>query len=186
MPRAPRVQIAGATYHVTARGNRRECIFLDDRDRAWFLAILAAVVRRTHWRCLAYCLMPNHVHLVLETPEPNLSDGMQRLSGRYARVFNDRHGFWGHLFGSRFGSELVTSERHALEVSRYVVLNPVRGGLAIAPNVGRWSSYAATAGLRRPERFLAVERVLRDFGDGAAARTRYAAFVADAFAYPNP
>ena len=90
------------------------------------------------------------------------------------------------LFGSRFGSELVTNERHTLELSRYVVLNPVRAGLATTPNIGRWSSYAATAGLRRRERFLAVERLLRDFKGGAAARARYAAFVADAFAYPNP
>jgi REP element-mobilizing transposase RayT len=173
------MQIAGATYHVTSRGNRRGLIFTDDADRALFLSLLAEVVRRTGWLCLAYCLMPTHVHLVFETPEPNLPFGMQRLIGTYARFFNDRHGFWGHVFGGRFGSEVVESERHALEVARYVVLNPFRAGLAASPNVGRWSSYAATAGFRLAEPFLRVDRVLRDFGEGDAARARYVAFVAD-------
>jgi putative transposase len=174
------MQIAGATYHVTARGNRRGPIFADDVDRALFLSLFADVVGWTGWICLAYCLMPNHVHLVVETPAPNLSPGVQRLLGRYARLFNDRHRLWGHVFGGRFGSELIETERHALEVARYVVLNPVRARLAVKPHVGRWSSYAATVGLGRSERFLRVERLLRDFGDGDAARARYAGFVADA------
>jgi REP element-mobilizing transposase RayT len=167
---------------VTSRGNRRGLIFGDDIDRSVFLEILTLVVRRTGWLCLAYCLMPNHVHLVLDTPAPNLSSGMQRLVGDYGRHFNDRHGFWGHVFGGRFGSELVEGERHALEVARYVVLNPVRAGLSASPNVGRWSSFAATAALRSGEPFLRVDRLLRDFGDGRAARARYAAFVADGMA----
>ena len=98
MPRRPREELADAIHHVYARGNDRRAIYLDDGDRAAYLAMLGRVVVMKGWRCLAYCLMDNHVHLLIETPEPNLGSGMQRLHGLYAQSHNERHGRSGHLF----------------------------------------------------------------------------------------
>jgi putative transposase len=92
VPRPLRVEAPGI-YHVTCRGNRRQPIFADDHDRGRYLALLAAVSAKLGWRCLAYCLMSNHVHLVLDVPDQTLSRGMQLLSGRYAQAYNRRHGW---------------------------------------------------------------------------------------------
>jgi putative transposase len=168
---------------VTDRGNRREPIFLDSADRTGFLAMLDELARRRSWVGHAYCLMPNHYHLVLETPEPDLSVGMQWLNGRYAQDFNHRHGFDGHLFQGRFYSGEVESDWHLLELSRYLAQNPVSAGLCRHPLSWPWSSYRAVAGLERPQtsRFLDVARVLGIFGAHAAsARKRFRTFVEDA------
>lgn len=141
MARPPRVQIPGATYHVTARGNRRQSIFLDDDDRRLFVALLKRVVQRRRWRLVAYCLMTNHFHLVIESPSTNLSSGMHYLNFRYAQLFNERHALDGHVFGGRFGSVLVESERQLSELLRYVAFNPVRAGLSEHPSDWRWSSF---------------------------------------------
>src|SRR3954454_20748947 len=101
MPRKPRVELAGGVHHVYARGNAREDIYRDDVDRRMYLHTLGREVARWKWRCLAYCLMSNHVHLLLETPEPNLGRGMQRAHGTYARLFNRRHARVGHVFQGR-------------------------------------------------------------------------------------
>src|SRR5262249_24281953 len=93
--RPPRLQAAGGAFHITAGGNRRQPIFNDDRDRERFLRLLTDVIRRSGWRCHAFCLMPNHYHLLIETPEPNLSTGMYRLNGSYAQWFNRRLGLDG-------------------------------------------------------------------------------------------
>lgn len=121
--------------------------------------------------------MDNHFHLCVETPKPNLSRGMQRLKGRYGRWFNDRYGLQGHVFQGRFHSELVASERHALELARYIALNPVRGGLTRRADEWPWSSYAATIGRSRPAPFLSTNQLLGFFGDGWPARARFRAFV---------
>jgi REP element-mobilizing transposase RayT len=102
MPRPSRLQLAGGVYHVVSRGNRQQTIFCDEIDYARFLELLGAVVSRFGWRCHAYCFMPNHFHLVVETPEANISAGMQWLNGRYAQWFNIRYGFSGHLFQGRW------------------------------------------------------------------------------------
>lgn len=94
-----------------ARGNRKQAIFRDDRDRRDYLGLLALEIRRTRWRCLSYCLMGNHVHLLVETPEANLAVGMQRLQGDYARTFNQRYKTVGHLFQGRYGSVRIRSDR---------------------------------------------------------------------------
>jgi putative transposase len=180
MPRPPRIQAPGALYHINSRGNRREPIYLDERDRRIFLSLLGQVVRRYEWLCLSYCLMDNHFHLLLETPKPNLSAGMQRLKGAYGRWFNDRYGLVGHLFQGRFHSELVAGDEHLLEVGRYIVLNPVRAGLARRAEDWPWSSYSATIGPRRPPAFLSVESLLQHFGDGWVARAKFRAFVEEA------
>jgi REP element-mobilizing transposase RayT len=180
MPRTPRAQVAGGVYHVTARGNRRQPVFADAQDHLGFLWLLDAVARRRGWLGYAYCLMPNHYHLVLETPRPDISIGMHWLNFRYAQSFNHRHAFDGHLFQGRFYSSLVEGNGHLLELSRYLALNPVEAGLCRRPGAWAWSSYPAVAGFTRPRSFLAVDRVLGLFGrDPATARARFQAFVND-------
>lgn len=180
MARQLRTQNSGDVVHVTAGGNRRQEIFRDDTDRARLIALLDAACERSKWRLHAYCLMPNHYHLVIELAEPTLSDGFQWLNGVYAQAFNLRHGFTGHLFQGRFHSETVQSDGHLLELSRYLAHNPVRARLCADPADWRWSSYRATAGIARPVRFLAVDRVLTYFGyEPEIAQRRFQSFVSD-------
>ncbi len=187
MPRPPRIVVANGIYHVTARGNRRQLLFVDRRDRLRYLDFLAEVVARYGWRCHAYCLMPNHVHLLVQTPVPNLSEGMQRLQTRYAQWFNRRHSFDGHLFQGRFHSVLVESQWHLIELSRYIVSNPVRAKLCATADGWVWSSYRATVGRRRTATFVTVGPTLRLFGkDQRRARERFVQFVAEAPARPPP
>src|SRR5215469_5219135 len=157
MARPLRIQYDGALYHVTSRGNERKAVFRDDTDRELFLNILAGVTERFHWLCHAFCLMDNHYHLVIETPDANLSKGMRQLNGVYTQAFNRRHRRVGHLFQGRFKAILVQKESHFLEVCRYVVLNPVRARSVVTPQQWRWSSYGATAGLVRAHRCLSTE-----------------------------
>jgi putative transposase len=145
MARPLRTQVAGGTYHVTARGNRRQPIFHDESDRQLFLALFKRVAERRAWHTLAYCLMTNHFHLVIETPVANLSLGMHRLNFTYAQYFNARHSVDGHLFDGRFHSVLVESESQLLELLRYVAFNPVRAGLCARPSEWRWSSFHGVA-----------------------------------------
>jgi REP element-mobilizing transposase RayT len=118
MPRSTRDEVEGGVHHVFARGNDRREIYLDDFDRKIYLVMLGRVTRRQRWRCLAYCLMPNHVHLLVETPEANLGAGMQRLHGSYAQTFNERHGRSGHVFQGRYGSVLITRDEQLWTVAR--------------------------------------------------------------------
>lgn len=164
MARPLRIEFAGAVYHVTNRGNRREPIFDGDGDRECFLSVLESVLGRFKWLCHAYCLMDNHYHLLVETLEPNLSRGMRQLNGVYTQRHNAAHGKVGHLFQGRFKAVLVEKESHLLEVTRYVVLNPVRAGMVDGPREWRWSSYRASAGLRRPPSLLTVDWLLTQFG----------------------
>ena len=133
MARPLRIEFPGALYHVTSRGNARQRVFRDDEDREMFLATLAWVVERFGWRCHAYCLMDNHIHLLIETPQPNLSRGMRQLNGVYTQPFNRRHRKVGHLFQGRFKAVLVEKERYLLELARYIVLNPVRAKMVKTP-----------------------------------------------------
>ena len=156
MSRAPRPKLPGGIYHVTARGNRRAAIFADDADRRHFISLFAHVVARFDWRCHAYCLMTNHYHLLVETPQPNISRGMHVLNWRYAGGFNARHALAGHLFERRFHSAVVRSELHLYELARYIVLNPVRAGICVRPLDWQWSSYAAMVGAVPAPRFLTI------------------------------
>lgn len=178
MPRPPRVQYSGAIHHVIARGNSGSEIFRTRRDASVFLATLSAAVTSKRWQCLAYCLMPTHYHLLVETPDPNLSEGMHFLNTAYAAGFNVTHGHVGHVFQKRFHSELVTRDEHLMEALRYIVLNPVRAGLVGRPEAWDWSSYGATAGISHSHNWLAPERVLTLFApDPPAARDEYREFV---------
>jgi REP element-mobilizing transposase RayT len=183
MARPLRLEHAGAIWHVTARGNRREEIVLDDEDRQGWLDQLATTVEMYRWRLYAWVLMTNHYHLLLETPEPNLTRGMHRLNGPYAQRFNKRHGRVGHLFQGRYKAILVERESHLVELTRYVILNPVRAGMVGSAEEYPWSSFRQMLGRQPDAGWLDVERALRPFGeDTHTARQRFEAFVADAAA----
>jgi putative transposase len=128
-------------FHVTSRGNAKEAIFRDDLDYLSFLRMFTPAIAQFNWSCYAFCLMPNHYHLLLETPDPNISSGMHLLNGRYARRFNVRHDRVGHVFGGRYHAEPIVRDEHLLEVCRYIALNPVRAGLCNDPDAWPWSSY---------------------------------------------
>ena len=178
MARPLRIEYDGALYHVTSRGNERKSIFKDDTDRELFLGTLTQVVERFHWLCHAYCLMNNHYHLVIETPDGNLSKGMRQLNGVYTQAFNRRHHRVGHLFQGRFKAILVQKDSHFLEVCRYVVLNPVRARAVKHPRGWAWSSYRATAGQSSLPRCLTVAEIWGHFGQRrGAARQKYQEYV---------
>jgi len=163
MARPLRLEYEGAVYHITSRGNARENIFLDKGDRSRFLKILAEVVERYGWICHAYCLMTNHYHLLIETPDAGLSHGMQLLNGVYTQWFNRRHDRVGHLLQGRFQAILVEKESYLLELVRYVELNPVRAKMVRSVRDWSWSSYRATAGQTEAPEFLTVGWVLSQF-----------------------
>ena len=174
MARASRRQEAGAIYHLMSRGVRKLPIFADDEDRVIFLRTLSETVRVFGWRCPAYCLMTNHYHAVVVTPEPNVGVGMKRLNGLYAQGFNHRHGLRGHLFEDRYRSIDVVSDEQFVRLLQYVVLNPVQSGMCTGPDQWPWSSYRATVGTVPAPRFLDVAGVLRWFDtDEARARQLY-------------
>ncbi|MBM4341551.1 MAG: hypothetical protein FJ110_18655 [Deltaproteobacteria bacterium] len=129
MSRPLRIEFPGAVYHVTSRGNARQAIFIDDEDRGGFLDVLSMVVERFNWVCHSYCLMENHYHLLIETPDGNLSKGMRELNGVYTQGFNQRYKRVGHLFQGRYKAIMVEKDHHLLSLCRYVVLNPERAGL---------------------------------------------------------
>jgi REP element-mobilizing transposase RayT len=179
MARPLRIAVAGGLYHLITRGNAREHIYLDDLDREIFLDRLAHSVERYGWLCHAYCLMDNHYHLLVETPQPNLSIGMRQLNGLYAQTFNSRHDRCGHVFQARFRSIFVEKDSHLLSCCRYLVLNPVRAGVCEHPEQYRWSSYRATAGTAGREEFLTTDWLLRLFAPTRKlAQHGYSAFVA--------
>ncbi|MBF0218148.1 MAG: transposase [Gammaproteobacteria bacterium] len=178
MTRPLRIEYSGALYHITSRGDRREDIFEDDDDRLMFLRGLAEVVERYNWLCHAYCLMSNHYHLVVETPDANLSKGMRQLNGMYTQTSNRRHKRVGHLFQGRFKGILVDKDSYLLELSRYVVLNPVRIGMVKTPQEYEWSSYRALVGETPVPRWLTTDGLLSQFGKRRSdAQRRYSRFV---------
>jgi putative transposase len=178
MPRPPREEFPGAIHHVWARGNRKALIFHDDLDRLRYLALLGRVATMFGWRCLAYCLMGNHVHLVVETPEANLGAGMERLHGEYAARFNRRHGLVGHVFQGRYKNRRPTSDAQLWVLIAYVANNPVAAGLCDTAEEWRWSSHRATVAGGAPE-WLDVRRLLEYFGAfGGDPLERYVDFVA--------
>lgn len=163
MTRPLRINLAGGWYHVTARGNNRQAIYEDDRDRLHFLDLIGEMVERYRVRIHAYVLMTNHYHLLIETPEANVSQTIQWLNVSYSVWFNKRHESSGHLFQGRFHSVLVESGAWSLEVSQYLHLNPVRvAGLGLS----KTDRKQYNAGRRSPPRVEEVRRwltVLREY-----------------------
>ena len=178
MARPLRIEYPGAVYHITSRGNARRKIFKRDRDREAFLKVLGSVNRRYNWMCHAYCLMDNHYHLIIETPEGNLSKGMRQLNGVYTQSYNRGNNKVGHIFQGRYKAILIQKESHLLEVCRYVVLNPVRARVINKPEEWKWSSYRATAGMEKSHFCLTRDWILGQFsGRRRQAKKRYKEFV---------
>ena len=177
MPRRPREDIEGAVHHVYARGNSGRPIYRDDVDRQTYLRMLIRVIGRMRWRLLSYCLMDNHVHLLIETPEANLGRGIQRMHGLYAREFNTRHRRAGHLFQGRYGAVRIKTDEQLWTVAVYVAMNPVEAGLCATPDEWPWSSHSATLAATAPE-WIDVRRLLSYFESaGGDPRGRYAALL---------
>ena len=164
---------------MCGRGAKKSLIYRDDEDRLAYLGLLARVVRELEWRCLAYCLMDNHFHFVVETTEPNLGAGMKRIQGSFAQRFNKRYGGSGHVFEGPYRSKRVLSDAQMWQTMRYVARNPVEARLCATAGEWRWSSHAAVAGLSEfVPGFLDVERALWYFASaGGDPRTRYVEFV---------
>ena len=141
MVRPLRLEFPGALYHVTSRGDRQEVIYKGDDDRWLYFEVLREVYRRYRWRVHAYCLMDNHYHLLIETPDANLSQGMRHLNGVYTQRYNRQHGRVGHGFQGRYKAILVQKDSYVLELARYIVLNPVRVHLVREAKDWPWSSY---------------------------------------------
>ena len=180
MARRPRYLTHDGVVHVTSRGNRRQDVYTDLIDRHRWLSDLGEACKRFDVRCLGYCQMRNHYHLLLWAELAELSGALHRLNGVYAQWFNRRHGLDGHLFQDRFHGVAVTSDAHLLMLFRYVLMNPVRAGVCSAPAEWRWSSYRAMVGLDRAPAFLDVDWVLDLFHPTPEkARVAFAAFVAD-------
>jgi REP element-mobilizing transposase RayT len=192
MARPPRIELAGAIYHVTARGDGGESVFDDDTDRMNLLSIFAQAAERFDARALAFCLMDNHYHFVIRTDKPNLSRLMRHVNGVYTQMYNRRHGTSGNLFRGRFKAILVDRNAYFLEVCRHVDLNPVRAGSVRAPHRWPWSSYVAHTGRVTAPEWLdtaavhtaVLGRPLKNRSDARRAAQRYAAFVTEGKGVP--
>jgi putative transposase len=190
MARALRIEEAGLTYHAWARGTGGMAIYRDDRDRERFLELLAQSLDAHDVVCHAFCLMTTHYHVVITTNKPNLSHAIQWLNSPYAQWWNHRHSRPGHVFQGRFGAQVVQDDAYLLTVCRYVVRNPVRAGMVASPELWRWSSYRATAGIEVVPPFLHLDMLRRSLGgdtDEEAARRyrQFAGFADDTRAMPH-
>jgi REP element-mobilizing transposase RayT len=187
MARPLRLEFSGALYHVTSRGDRREDIFLSDEDRNDWLEVLGTVCARFNWVIHAYCQMTNHYHLLVETVNGNLSGGMRQLNGQYTQRFNRRHDLVGHLFQGRYKAILVQKEAYLLELTRYVVLNPLRAHMVKSLDDWRWSSHPFTTGQETPPPWLDTDWLLGQFGSqrGKVLST-YRKFVMGGRGLPSP
>ncbi len=187
MGRNHRPQVAGVLYHVTARGNVHQDIYLDDEDRRAFLSFLADASARDGLVCHAYCLMGNHYHLLVETPRANLGVAMHRINCLYSNRFNRVHERDGHVLERPYRAWIMRGGRRELEAARYIARNPVRAGLCAAAELWPWSSHAATSGLVPRPAFLSIDRVRAWFGaDEDEAVARYRHFVAVGTDAPPP
>jgi putative transposase len=178
MARPLRLEFAGALYHITSRGNERKAIYVDDTDFELFLTLLGKVCEQYNWLVHAYCLMTNHYHLLVETPDANLSKGMRQLNGTFTQAINRKHGRVGHLFQGRYKAILVDKDAYFLELSRYIVLNPIRANMVQALDDYPWSSWHAAMGITASPSWLATDALLGMFAkQRKPAREKYASFV---------
>src|SRR5450830_131214 len=187
MSRPPRISFPGALYHITSRGNRRTNIFADDKDHLVWLDTLATIVERFNVIVHAFCLMPNHYHLLIETPDANISQAMHYLNGSYARRYNKRHELAGHLTQGRYYPVLIENDAQLLEVARYISLNPVRAKLVLSPDAWRWSSHRSYCGHEAKPAWLTCSTILGHLGSSTKSPAdAYADFVAAGMECANP
>ncbi len=178
MSRPLRIEYAGALYHVTSRGNAREPIYLDEADFGHFFEVLALTCERFNWVIHSFCLMTNHYHLLIETPDGNLTKGMRQLNGVYTQKFNRNHNRVGHLFQGRYKAILVDKSAYLLEDGRYILLNPIRAGMVNDLEDYPWSSWSYITGVKDIPEWLSINQTLLQFGkELAKAREAYHQFV---------
>ncbi len=170
MGRALRITYSGAHYHVTSRGNEQKNIFKSHRDREQFLSYLESSVMRYSAKIHAYCLMTNHYHLLLETPDGNLPEIMRHINGAYTNYFNTKRKRAGHLFQGRYKAILIEADGYLTELSSYIHLNPVRAGVTEKPEDHTWSSYQDFIGLRPAPSWLCTGMVMEHFSDSQSYR----------------
>jgi REP element-mobilizing transposase RayT len=163
-----RIEYPGAFYHVTSRGNERKDVFKSQRDREKFLSYVESAGVRYRAVVHSWCLMSNHYHLLLETPSGNLSQIMRHINGAYTTYFNVKRQRAGHLFQGRYKAILVEADAYALELSRYMHLNPVRAGMVAKPEHYQWSSYRSYVGHSTTPAWLKTDVILGSFGKNAA------------------
>lgn len=163
MARPLRIELAGGLYHVTSRGDRREDIYYNDTDRRAWLSLFANVCQQYNWVCHGWCQMTNHYHVILETAEGNLAQGMRQLNGVYTQIINRTYRRVGHVFQGRYKAILVEKDSYLLELARYVVLNPVRAGMVADASQWPWSSYAAMVGQEAKPAWLHTDWLLGQF-----------------------
>ena len=176
MARPLRIEYPGAFYHVTSRGNEQKDIFKSRNDREQFCSYLKSSAERYGANVHAYCLMSNHYHLLLETPEGNLSQIMRHINGAYTTYFNSKRKRAGHLFQGRYKAILIEADEYAAELSRYLHLNPVKAGMVAKPQEYEWSSYRYYLGQTATPAWLRTDFVLSYFG-GMAGMENYREFV---------
>lgn len=178
MPRGARIVVGGGIYHVFARGNNAQSIFLDNIDRFHYLRLLRATTKRLEMSVLAFVLMTNHVHVVLQPTAANLHAAMHLIHRAYAFRFNRRHGRIGHTFNNRYQSLPIVDDVYLLQSTSYIHLNPVVAGLADHPLDYVWSSYRQYVNPRGGQ-LVDPNRVLSTLGDDPVrSRAAYEKFVA--------
>ena len=187
MSRPLRIEFPGACYYVTARGNAGQEIFTDIEDGREFLKLLGLEIGQQKWICHGYCLLENHFHLLIETPNSNLGRGMGRLNMRYSQWFGRRHQRPGHLFQGRYKAIIFEKDRHLQNIARHVVSNPVRTGAVNQADQWRWSSYRALATGTESPKWLTTNWILNSFStDTRLARNSWKQFVKNAADAPSP
>ncbi len=180
MDRPLRIEFPGALYHITSRGIAQRDIFLNDANRIRFLNLLSQAVSRYDWCCHVYCLMDNHYHLLIEASKVSLSEGMKYLNGSYTQSFNKMNQRFGYVFQVPYEAIQVETESHLLELTRHIVLNPVRAQMVSSAKEWPWSSYRATAGHTETHPCLTTDWLLSILGKTRSkAQTNYRAFVAE-------
>lgn len=173
MSRPLRIEFPGAVYYVTARGNAGASLFAGLKDGQRFLDLLQREIEQQRWLCHGYCLLEDHFHLLLETPEANLGRGMARLSMTYSQWFGRHHNRQGHLFQGRYKAVIVEKDQWLASLARHIVLNPVRIGAVNRADQWRWSSYRALAGIEAAPSWLETGFILSKTGASPGAWSDY-------------
>jgi REP element-mobilizing transposase RayT len=178
MPRKTRVELAGGLHHVTTKSPSGRLLFVDDRHRRLYLELIAREVREREWSVLTYCLLTNHLHVLVRTPMPDLGLGFKRINEDFARHVNRTRDESGHVFGERFYNSLVSNDRHAVGCLRYIARNPVAAGMCGSADDWPWSAHPALAGLAPPPQFLDVSASYAFLSSDADACAEYRRLVA--------